>query len=283
MPDRYHDVGIAEEHAVLFGCGMAAMGWRPVVAIYSTFLQRSFDMIMHDVGLQNLPVIFCMDRAGLSAGDGATHHGLYDIAYTRIIPNAVLMQPKDEDEFQDMFATALTLNQPVLIRYPRGPAAGVPMKEHPQILQVGKAEVLQHGRDVAIFSYGNMLPIAREAAKQLTAQNLSVALINARFAKPLDTECVERYARQCKALLTFEDHALTGGFGQAVVECLSDLRLQTPVARVGWPDKFIEWASNNDTLRKRHGVTAQAGVGKVKAILQEQKSDPRFQVVSAVR
>jgi len=282
MPERYYDVGIAEEHAVLFASGMATMGWRPVVAIYSTFLQRSFDMIMHDVGLQNLPVIFCMDRAGLSAGDGATHHGLYDIAYTRIIPNTVLMQPKDEGEFQDMFATALTLNQPVFIRYPRGPAAGVPMKEHPQILQVGQAEVLQHGRDVAIFSYGNMLPLAQEAAKQLSAQNLSVALINARFAKPLDAECIERYARQCRALLTFEDHALTGGFGDAVIECLNDLRLQTPVARVGWPDKFIEWASNNDTLRKRHGVTAQAGVEKVMAILREQKSDPRFQVVSAV-
>ena len=283
MPDRYYDVGIAEEHAVLFASGMATMGWRPVVAIYSTFLQRSFDMIMHDVSLQNLPVIFCMDRAGLSAGDGATHHGLYDIAYTRIIPNTVLMQPKDEDEFQDMFATALTLNQPVLIRYPRGPAAGVSMKEHPQILQVGKAEVIQHGRDVAILSYGNMLPLAREAAKQLSAQGHSVAVINARFAKPLDAECIERYARQCKVILTFEDHALTGGFGDAVVECLSDLRLQTPVARVGWPDKFIEWASNNDTLRKRHAVTAEAGVEKVLAILREQKSDPRFQVVATAR
>ncbi|MCX7827008.1 MAG: 1-deoxy-D-xylulose-5-phosphate synthase [Verrucomicrobiae bacterium] len=283
MPERYYDVGIAEEHAVLFACGMATMGWRPVVAIYSTFLQRSFDMIMHDVSLQNLPVIFCMDRAGLSAGDGATHHGLYDIAYTRIIPNTVLMQPKDEDEFQDMFATALALNQPVFIRYPRGPAAGVQMKEHAAILQVGKAEVLQHGRDVAIFSYGNMLPLARDAAQRLGEQGLSVALINARFAKPLDVECIERYARQCKALLTFEDHALAGGFGDAVIECLSDLRLQTPVARVGWPDRFIEWASNNDTLRKRHGVTADVGVDKVMTILREQRSDPRFQVVSAGR
>ncbi|OHE78577.1 MAG: 1-deoxy-D-xylulose-5-phosphate synthase, partial [Verrucomicrobia bacterium GWF2_62_7] len=283
MPDRYFDVGIAEEHAVIFAAGMATMGFRPVVAIYSTFLQRAYDMIIHDVALQGLPVIFCMDRSGLSAGDGPTHHGLFDIAYGRSVPNTVLMQPKDEDEFQDMFATALTLSQPVFIRYPRGAAVGVPIKEHPQILQVGKAEVLQHGHDVAIFSYGSMLPLAQDAARQLAETGLSVALVNARFAKPLDTECIERYARQCKALLTFEDHNVLGGFGAAVIECLADQRIPTPVARVGWPDKFVEWASNNDVLRQRHGVTAKAGVEKILAILKERQSDPRFQVVVAVR
>jgi 1-deoxy-D-xylulose-5-phosphate synthase len=281
MPDRYFDVGIAEEHAVVFAAGMATMGFRPVVAIYSTFLQRAYDMIIHDVALQGLPVIFCMDRAGLSAGDGPTHHGLFDVAYGRTVPNAVLMQPKDEDEFQDMFATALTLNRAVFIRYPRGAAMGVPVKDHPQILQVGKAEVLQHGHDVAVFSYGSMLPMAQDAARQLAERGLSVALINARFAKPLDAECVERYARQCKALLTFEDHNLLGGFGAAVIECLADLRIPTPVARVGWPDKFIEWASSNDVLRQRHGVTAETGVEKTLALLKEQQSDPRFQVVAA--
>jgi 1-deoxy-D-xylulose-5-phosphate synthase len=283
MPDRYFDVGIAEEHAVIFAAGMATMGFRPVVAIYSTFLQRAYDMIVHDVALQGLPVIFCMDRSGLSAGDGPTHHGLFDIAYGRSVPHTVLMQPKDEDEFQDMFATALTLNQPVFIRYPRGAAEGVPMKEHPQILQVGQAEVLQHGHDVAIFSYGTMMPVAQDAARQLAETGLSVALINARFAKPLDTECIGRYARQCKALLTFEDHNLLGGFGAAVVECLADLRVPTPVARVGWPDKFVEWASSNDVLRQRHGVTAKAGVEKTLAILKERQSDPRFQVVAAAQ
>jgi len=283
MPDRYFDVGIAEEHAVIFAAGMATMGFRPVVAIYSTFLQRAYDMIVHDVALQGLPVIFCMDRSGLSAGDGPTHHGLFDIAYGRSVPNTVLMQPKDEDEFQDMFATALTLNQAVFIRYPRGAAMGVPMKEHPQILQVGKAEVLQHGHDVAIFSYGTMLPVAQDAARQLAETGLSVALVNARFAKPLDTECIGRYARQCKAVLTFEDHNVLGGFGAAVVECLADLRIPTPVARVGWPDKFVEWASANDVLRQRHGVTAKAGVEKILAILKERQSDPRFQVVAAAR
>ncbi|MBI5397579.1 MAG: 1-deoxy-D-xylulose-5-phosphate synthase [Verrucomicrobia bacterium] len=281
MPDRYFDVGIAEEHAVIFAAGMATMGFRPVVAIYSTFLQRAYDCIIHDVALQNLPVIFCMDRAGLSAADGPTHHGLFDIAYARAVPGTVLMQPKDEDEFQDMFATALTLNAPVFIRYPRGAAMGVPMKDHPQILPLGKAEVLQHGHDVAIFSYGTMLPMAQNAAKLLAEQHgLSVALINARFAKPLDVECVERYARQCKALLSFEDHVLTGGIGDAIIGHLADARIHTPVARVAWPDKFIEWASTNDLLRERHGVTAQAGVEKVMAILREQESDPRFQVVA---
>jgi 1-deoxy-D-xylulose-5-phosphate synthase len=157
---------------------------------------------------------------------------------------------------------------------------GVPMKEHPQILPLGKAEVIQHGHDVAVFSYGTMLPMAQAAAKQLTKQGLSVAVINARFAKPLDIECIERYARQCKALLTFEDHVLTGGIGDAVIEHLADARIYTPVARVAWPDKFIEWASTNDVLRERHGVTAEASVEKVLAILREQKSDPRFQVVA---
>ncbi len=281
MPDRYFDVGIAEEHAVIFAAGMASMGFRPVVAIYSTFLQRAYDMIIHDVALQGMPVIFCMDRAGLSAGDGPTHHGLFDIAYGRTVPHAVLMQPKDEDEFQDMFATALTLNKPVFIRYPRGAAAGVPMKEHPQILQVGKAEVLQHGHDVAIFSYGTMLPVARDAARLLAEQGLSVALINARFAKPLDNECVLKYARQCKALLTFEDHNLLGGFGSAVIECLAEACLPTPVARVGWPDQFVEWASSNEILRERHGVTAKAGAEKILALLKDRPSDLRFEVVSA--
>ncbi len=281
MPGRYFDVGIAEEHAVIFAAGMATMGFRPVVAIYSTFLQRAYDCIIHDVALQNLPVIFCMDRAGLSAADGPTHHGLFDIAYGRCVPNMVLMQPKDEDEFQNMFATALTLNAPTMIRYPRGPALGVPMKEHPQILQIGAAEVIQHGHDVAIFSYGAMLPMAQDAASQLAGRGLSVAVINARFAKPLDAACVEKYARQCRALLTFEDHVLVGGFGDAIVECLADLRIPTPVARVGWPDKFIEWATTNDILRERHGLTARAGVEKILAILREQKSDPRFQIVAA--
>jgi 1-deoxy-D-xylulose-5-phosphate synthase len=279
MPDRYFDVGIAEEHAVLFAAGLAANGIRPVCAIYSSFLQRAFDMIIHDVAIQNLPVIFCMDRAGLSAGDGPTHHGLFDIAYARCVPNTVLMQPKDEDELADMMATALTLNQPVFIRYPRGAAEGATIKEHPEILQVGKSEVIQHGNQVAIFSYGNMLPVARDAAKQLADQGYSVAIINARFAKPVDRECIERFARQCKVLVTFEDGVITGGFGSAVAETLNDLRIPTPVIRMGWPDRFVEWGSNNNVLRERYGLTAKAAVEKTLEVLREKHVEKIFRVV----
>jgi 1-deoxy-D-xylulose-5-phosphate synthase len=252
-----------------------------VVAIYSTFLQRGFDPIVHDVCLQNLPVIFCMDRAGLSAGDGATHHGVLDIAYARCVPSTVLMQPKDEDELADMMATALTLNQPVFIRYPRGAAEGVPLKEHAQVLPVGKAEVIQHGNQIALFSYGTMLPMAKAAAKELEAQGYSCAVINARFAKPLDTECLERFARQCNVIVTFEDHAVTGGFGAAVVETLAELRIPTPVVRMGWPDKFIEWGSTNDVLRERHGLTAKAAVEKTLAVLREKNVEKIFRVLPA--
>ncbi len=279
MPERYFDVGIAEEHAVLFAAGLAANGIRPVCAIYSSFLQRAFDMIIHDVAIQNLPVVFCMDRAGLSAGDGPTHHGLFDIAYARCVPNTVLMQPKDEDELADMMATALTLNQPVFIRYPRGAAEGATIKEHPEILQVGKSEIIQHGNQVAIFSYGNMLPVARDAAQQLAEQGFSVALINARFAKPVDRECIERFARQCKVLVTFEDGVVTGGFGSAVAETLNDSRIPTPVVRIGWPDKFVEWGSNNNVLRERYGLTAKAAVEKTLEVLRDKHVEKIFRVV----
>jgi 1-deoxy-D-xylulose-5-phosphate synthase len=279
MPERYFDVGIAEEHAVLFAAGLAANGMRPVCAIYSSFLQRAYDMLIHDVALQKLPVVFCMDRAGLSAGDGPTHHGLFDIAYARCVPNTVLMQPKDEDELADMMATAFALNQPVFIRYPRGPAQGVPIKEHPEILQVGKAEIIQHGNQVALFSYGNMLALARDTAKQLAEQGYSVALINARFAKPLDRECVERFARQCKVLVTFEDGVIAGGFGSAVCETLNDLRIPTPVVRMGWPDQFVEWGSNNEVLRQRYGLTAKAAVEKTLEVLREKHVEKIFRLV----
>src|SRR5580692_9813822 len=191
-PKRYFDVGIAEEHAVLFAAGMATKGYRPFCAIYSTFLQRAFDQIVHDVALQNLPVVFCMDRGGLSGDDGPTHHGLFDISYLRGIPNIVHMDPKDEDELQDMMFTALQHNGPSAIRYPRGTGPGVPVKETPQALEIGKAEVLQDdskaGSDVAIFSLGGMLPEAHRLATMLRKEGQSVALINARFAKPVDHE-----------------------------------------------------------------------------------------------
>src|SRR5215472_17268182 len=266
-PDRYFDVGIAEEHAVLFAAGMATKGYRPFCAIYSTFLQRAFDQVVHDVALQNLPVVFCMDRGGLSGDDGPTHHGLFDISYLRGIPNIVHMDPKDEDELQDMMFTALRHNGPSAIRYPRGIGPGTPVKQTPQALEIGKAEVLRDGSDVAIFSLGGLLPEVERLATMLRKEGHSVAVINARFAKPVDHECIARYARRCSLLVTFEDHVLAGGFGSAVLESLAEQGMETPVVRVGWPDQFIEHGKV-DALRSKYGLTAEAALERVRPHLR---------------
>jgi 1-deoxy-D-xylulose-5-phosphate synthase len=267
-PSRYFDVGIAEEHAVLFAAGMATKGYRPVCAIYSTFLQRSFDQIVHDVALQELPVLFCMDRGGLSGDDGPTHHGLFDISYLRGIPNIVHMDPMDEDELQDMMATALTLPGPAAIRYPRGTGPGTTPKETPAILEIGKAEVLADGSDVAIFALGNMVAEAQRLAKLLAAEGQSVAVINARFAKPVDAECIARFGRRVGVLVTMEDHALAGGFGSAVLESLNAQEIEVPVVRVGWPDQFIEHGKV-EQLRERYGLTAEAALTRVRPHLKK--------------
>ncbi|HUK83048.1 MAG TPA: 1-deoxy-D-xylulose-5-phosphate synthase [Verrucomicrobiae bacterium] len=268
-PERYYDVGIAEEHAVLFAAGMATMGYRPVCAIYSTFLQRAYDCIIHDVALQNLDVIFCMDRAGLSANDGPTHHGVFDIAYARCVPNCMLMAPKDEDELVDMLWTALQHHGPIFIRYPRGAGEGVPIKGHPAILPIGKAEVLQHGTDVAVIFYGAVQKIARETVAALEAEGKSVALINARFCKPVDREILEKYGRMAKVICTIEEHVLMGGFGSAIVEALEDMHISTPVARVGYADKFMEHASANRDLQDKYGLSSTVAVAKVNELLAE--------------
>jgi 1-deoxy-D-xylulose-5-phosphate synthase len=270
MPERYYDVGIAEEHAVLFACGMASMGFHPVCAIYSTFLQRAYDCIVHDAALQDLPVIFCMDRAGLSAQDGPTHHGLFDIAYSRHVPNCILMAPKDEDELVDMMFTATRERHPVLIRYPRGPAEGVPIKEQPCLLEIGKADVIQSfsnngGRKVALFPLGNMMSLGRRVAAQLTAESYDVAIVNPRFIKPLDAGVTESLARSADVLVTFEDHAIMGGYGSAVLELLNEKRVATPVIQVGWPDRFIEHATSVDDLRKKYGLTVEDTVARIRA------------------
>lgn len=267
LPNQYFDVGIAEEHAVIFAAGMATMGFRPVCALYSTFLQRAYDCIMHDVALQGVDVVFALDRAGLSANDGATHHGVFDIAYGRSIPQTILMAPKDEDELVDMLWTALQLHGPILIRYPRGSGEGVPIKPQPALLPLGKAEILQHGADVSIIFYGAVQPIAKQALAAFEADGLSVALINARFAKPIDREMLEQFGRATKVFCTIEDHSLQGGFGSAVLEALSDLHIQTPVARVGWPDQFLEHASSNKDLQDKYGLNAATAVAKVKELL----------------
>ncbi len=272
MPSRYYDVGIAEEHAVIFAAGMATMGFHPVVAIYSTFLQRAYDCIHHDVCLQDLPVIFCMDRAGLSANDGPTHHGLFDISYLRCLPNVIAMAPKDEDELADMMFTCTLQKHPTFIRYPRGNGEGVPIKETPTLLEVGKAEITRQfansgGRKVALFGLGQMHGIAKKAADQLAAEGFDVAVINPRWTKPIDAGTHEFFGRAADLVITLEDHVLMGGYGSTVLEHFADAHITTPVARIGWPDAFIEHASSVDYLRNKYGLTVENTVAQAKARL----------------
>ena len=270
FPKRYFDVGIAEEHAVVFASGMATQGYRPVCAIYSTFLQRAFDPVVHDVCLQKLPVVFCMDRAGLSGDDGPTHHGLFDIAYLRGIPGIVLMAPKDEDELADMMTTALQLSGPSAIRYPRGAVAGVPRKAAPEVIPVGKAEVLQDGADVAILGLGPMIKMAQELAGRLEQDGFSAAVINPRFVKPIDREMLEHYAGRVSAFVTFEDHVKMGGFGSAVVEALDELGSSIPVVRIGWPDQFIEHGKVDD-LRAKYGLSVDGALAQLRPLLMHRQ------------
>jgi 1-deoxy-D-xylulose-5-phosphate synthase len=262
VPERYYDVGIAEEHAALFACGQAVQGLKPFLTIYSTFFQRAYDMAVHDIGIQNLPVRLCMDRAGLSGDDGPTHHGLFDIGYMRHIPNWVLMQAKDEDEFVDMLWTMANYEGgPTAIRYPRGSGTGAIPKAEPQLLEIGKAEVVADGTDIALIGLGNMFEMAEATRDRLEEMGYSVALINPRWIKPLDTACLEKYAAQCPLVMTFEDHTISNGFGSAVIEHLNDAGLKTPVERIGWPDQFIEHG-RPDILREKHGLTVENAVAK---------------------
>jgi len=266
-PRRYFDVGIAEEHGVIFAAGLATMGYRPFCAIYSTFLQRAFDPIVHDVCLQNLPVVFCMDRGGLSGDDGPTHHGLFDISYLRGIPNIIHMVPKDEDELADMMYTALLQPGPTAVRYPRGTGPGATVKAHPVALEVGKAEVISDGDEVAIFGLGALLPMAQQLASELRQRGFSAAVINPRFVKPLDRDLIASYARRVGVMVTFEDHVLMGGFGSAVLEALNELQMETPVVRIGWPDSFIEHGKV-DALRAKYGISVAAALEKLAPYLQ---------------
>ena len=266
-PKRYFDVGIAEEHAVIFAAGMATQGLHPFCAIYSTFLQRAYDPIIHDVCLQNLPVVFCMDRAGLSGDDGPTHHGLFDISYLRGVPNIIVMAPKDEDELADMLQTGLEHDGPSAVRYPRGAGPGTVVKDQPVALPIGKAEVLHDGSEVAIWGLGAMVRMASEFHSQLEREGYSAALINARFVKPLDTELLETCARRVGLIVTFEDHVLMGGFGSAVLEYLSSKNLRVPVVRIGWPDAFIEHGKV-DQLREKYGLSVAAALEKSRPYLK---------------
>ena len=253
FPDRFYDVGIAEQHGVTFAAGLAASGFRPVVAIYSTFLQRSYDQIVHDVCLQNLPVVFAMDRAGIVGEDGPTHHGAFDIAYLRHIPNMVIMSPKDENELQHMLYTAINYSGPTAVRYPRGEAVGVSLDGNLRKMEIGKGEIILDGDDVAIIAIGNTVYPALDAASRLREEGISAAVMNARFVKPLDRDLIIDIARKVKGIVTVEEHVLEGGFGSAVLELLSEEDIKIKVKRIGLPDKFIEHGAQK-ILRQKYGI-----------------------------
>jgi len=241
FPDRVYDVGIAEEHAVIMAAGMAKAGLRPVVSIYSTFLQRSFDQLIHDVALQALPVTICIDRAGLVGDDGKTHQGVFDIAYTRVVPNMIVSAPKDENELQHLLFTAIYSGKPFAVRYPRGFGIGVPLDKELQTLPIGKSEILRRGKDLNFFAYGSMVMPAIEAAATLTARGIECGVINARFAKPLDVELIEQTLAISPRLVTLEEHLVSGGLGSAVLEMAERRRLDASAIRVhAIPDQFID-------------------------------------------
>jgi 1-deoxy-D-xylulose-5-phosphate synthase len=277
LPDRYFDVGIAEQQAVLFASGLALQGSRPVCAIYSTFLQRAYDQIVHDVCLQSLPVVFCMDRAGLVGDDGPTHHGVFDIAYLRCLPNITLMAPRDEGMLVHMLHTALRHDAgPVAIRYPRGAGVGVPLPAHPERIPIGTGEILHEGERVAILGYGSGVGKALGAAEILAEGGLDVTVADARFAKPLDTGLLAQLAAEHDLLVTVEEGVLSGGFGSGVWEALSDGGLAPRVMRVGLPDRYVTHGAPK-LLHEEVGFTAERIAERIEAAVM----DPRGSLASA--
>jgi len=264
FPDRYFDVGIAEQHGVTFAGGLAVSGMRPVVAIYSTFLQRAYDQVIHDICVQSLHVVFAMDRAGIVGEDGHTQHGNFDVAYMRIIPHMKVMAPKDENELRHMLYTAIYMDGPVSLRYPRGKAVGVPLDAELQTLEVGKAELLSPAtieeaeqQDCVILAYGTAVASAEQAAKELAELGIHVAVVNARWAKPLDEELITRLAKETRRIVTVEDHVVAGGFGSAVLELLEarGLLSEVDIRLIGYPDKFIEHGAPS-ILKELYGLSS---------------------------
>jgi 1-deoxy-D-xylulose-5-phosphate synthase len=255
-PERFFDVGIAEQHAVTFAAGLATQGMRPVATIYSTFLQRAYDQIIHDVCVQNLPVVFAMDRAGLVGDDGRTHHGAFDLAYLRCIPNMVVMAPKDEAELRNMLHTAIEHDGPIALRYPRGNGTGVSTTLKPMRLPIGRGELLREGTDLTILALGSRVITAENAAVLMAERGISATVINARFVKPLDDELILRWARRTGALITIEEGSRMGGFGAAVLELLSREGLQIPCEVLGIPDRFFDHGSQ-ESLRNQAGISVQ--------------------------
>jgi 1-deoxy-D-xylulose-5-phosphate synthase len=259
LPHQYIDVGIAEQHAVTLSAGLACEGMRPVATIYSTFLQRAYDQIIHDVCIQNLPVFFCMDRAGIVGSDGPTHQGMYDISYLRCIPNLVLMAPKDEAELQQMIVTGINYTDgPIAMRYPRGNGYGAAlMDEGWEALPIGKGEILRNGDDVLLIAYGSMVYPAMQAAEALVEHGIEATVINARFAKPLDTELILPLAQRIGRVVTLEEGCLMGGFGSAVAEALLDNQVLVSVTRIGIPDLLVEHATPEQSKSGLHLTSPQ--------------------------
>ncbi|KKK67965.1 hypothetical protein LCGC14_2948800, partial [marine sediment metagenome] len=260
LPDQYHDVGIAEQQAVLFASGLALEGMKPVVAVYSTFLQRAYDQIIHDVCLQKLNVAFCMDRAGLVGDDGPTHHGSFDVSYLRLIPNMVVMAPRDEAMLVHMLRTALTYDDgPIAIRYPRGAGVGVELPVEPATIEIGRGEILEQGERVALIGYGSGVRLCLDASAQLAERGINATVCDARFAKPLDADLLTSLAADHELLAVVEENALAGGFGSAVLEQLSDS--DTPageaprVLRFGIPDRYVTHGKP-DLLLEEVGLTS---------------------------
>jgi 1-deoxy-D-xylulose-5-phosphate synthase len=258
FPERVYDVGICEQHAVTFAAGMATQGLIPVVAIYSTFLQRAFDQIIHDVCLQNLPVVFAIDRSGIVGDDGKTHQGTFDVSYLTLIPQLVVAAPRDENELQHLLYTAVKAGRPMAVRYPRSPGCGVPLDAVLQEIPIGEAEVLKEGEDVAIIALGAAVAPSLEAAGQLASRGIEATVVNARFAKPLDATLINDLATRIKRIVTVEENVLTGGFGSSVARLLQDSgRSDVRIKNIGLPDAFIEHGTQAD-LRSKYGLDAGA-------------------------
>jgi 1-deoxy-D-xylulose-5-phosphate synthase len=268
FPTRCFDVGIAEQHAVTFAAGLATQGFNPVAAIYSTFLQRAYDQVIHDVCLMDLPVTFAIDRAGIVGADGPTHNGLYDVAYLRTVPNMIVMAPKDENELQHMIYTAIETPHPTAVRYPRGNGIGVKLDDQFRLIELGKAEILQDGRDCAILALGTMVYPSLKAAEKLAADGISASVVNARFVKPLDEELITCLASEKSLLITVEEAALMGGFGSAVMELLESGNLQgCRLLRIGVPDRLIPHGSPN-LLHAKYGIDADGIYEKIRSFIQ---------------
>lgn len=282
LPDQYVDVGIAEQHAVTLAAGMACEGLRPVAAIYSTFLQRAYDQIIHDVCIQNLPVFFCLDRAGIVGADGPTHQGLYDIAYLRCIPNMVVMAPKDEAELQRMIVTGVDhTDGPIAMRYPRGSGYGVPlMEEGWEALPIGKGEILRNGDDILLLGYGSMVHTAMQTAEILSEHGIEATVVNARFVKPLDTELIFPLAQQTGRVVTLEEGCIMGGFGSAIAEALMDAEIMVPVTRIGVPDVLVDHAKP-DQSKAALGLTAPQIAERLLKTTQTRPSTVASEVVEA--